>query len=288
MSLSQSYIHIVVAYVTALFFAGMTLALIDINPLINAFFANIIATAVIFAFSNYFKNSSFYDAYWSVIPPFIFLYWLASSESEIPFLRLFLVSALILYWSTRLTLNWAYHWKGIDHEDWRYVGLKKNNTEKALLLDFFGIHLFPSLQIFLGMLPVYALVHFGSASLNLMDFIAALVTAAAISLQLISDLQLSAFNRTKDAGDVLESGVWAWSRHPNYFGEIAFWFGLFLFGLAAAPGSFWWMWPGVAAITAMFVFVSIPLMEKRSLERRAHYQATIDRVSMLLPLPPKK
>ena len=288
MSLSQSWIYIIIAYVCALFAGGMTLALIDINPLMNILFADIVATAVIFGFSTYFKNSSFYDAYWSVIPPFILIYWLATSDADIPFLRMFLVSALILYWSTRLTLNWAYHWKGIEHEDWRYVGLKKNNPEKAQALDFFGIHLFPTLQVFAGMLPVYALIHFGTDPLNLMDFIAALVTGAAITLQLFSDLQLSAFNRSKDSTDVLETGLWAWSRHPNYFGEIGFWFGLFLFGLAAAPASFWWTWIGFVAMTAMFVLVSIPLMEKRSLERRTHYQGTIDRVSMLLPLPPKK
>src|SRR5690606_31499943 len=106
----------------------------------------------------------------------------------------------------------------------------------------------------------------GDAPLNIMDFIAAGVTFSAITIQMLADLQLDKFNATKQAGDVLQTGLWAWSRHPNYFGELGFWFGLFLFGLAALPSAFFWMSFGIVAMTSMFVFVSIPLMEKRSLE----------------------
>jgi steroid 5-alpha reductase family enzyme len=81
--------------------------------------------------------------------------------------------------------------------------------------------------------------------------------------------------------------LWAWSRHPNYLGEILVWVSLALFGLAAA-GFVWWAWVGAAGMLAMFVFVSIPLKETRMLARRPGYAERQRRVSLLLPLPPRR
>jgi len=287
MSLPKSFVVITIAYICAFFVGGMSLLFLEFNPLLNALIADFIATIIIFMFSSYFKNSSFYDAYWSVIPPFLLLYWLAQTESDVPFLRIILVTAVVLYWATRLTLNWAYHWEGMQHQDWRYVMLKNDHPKFAKAIDFFGIHLFPTLQVFAGMLPVYAVMTLGNSPLNVMDFVAAVVAFGAVTIQLLADLQLDKFNATKKPGEIIETGLWGWSRHPNYFGELGFWFGLFLFGVAAVPSAWYWMGLGVVAMTLMFVLASIPMMEKRSLKSRPNYQNTINRISMLIPLPPK-
>ena len=86
----------------------------------------------------------------------------------------------------------------------------------------------------------------------------------------------------------MDRGLWAWSRHPNDVGEISFWFSLALFGIAASPRNAWWLFVGVALMVVMFLGASIPLMEKRSLERRPQYQDVIDRVSRLVPRPPRR
>ena len=80
----------------------------------------------------------------------------------------------------------------------------------------------------------------------------------------------------------MNRGLWALSRHPNYLGEILFWWGLYLFALASNP-SFWWVVAGPLAITLMFIFASIPMIEKRMLKRRKDYQAYQEKVSMLVP-----
>ena len=85
----------------------------------------------------------------------------------------------------------------------------------------------------------------------------------------------------------MEEGLWAYSRHPNYLGEIGFWTGLFMFGLAADPTS-WARVGGPIAMACLFVFGTIPMMEKRSLERRPAYGEVQRRVSMLIPLPRRK
>ena len=288
MTKSRAFVWIVVAYIVAIFAGGASLYWVDNNPLLDIFIADLVATLVIFVFSRWFHNSSFYDAYWSVIPPLIALYWLATTSAEPPPLRTLLMLGLMLYWATRLTLNWAVHWHGMEHEDWRYVMLKQKMPRAALLIDLFGIHLFPTVQVFAGMLPVYAVLQLSDAPFNWLDIVAVVVTFSAVTLQMVSDFQLHAFNARKQPGECIRSGFWAWSRHPNYLGEIGFWTGLFLFGMAAYPEGWYWMSIGCVAMTLMFVLASIPMMEKRSLERRPQYQEVIDSVSMLIPLPPKR
>lgn len=288
MSKSEGLLRVTVAYVIALFAGGASLYWLDRGPLLDVLVADLIATAVIFVFSRAYGNSSFYDAYWSVIPVFIALYWMAAGTAAAPPLRELLVLGLILYWATRLTLNWAYFWEGMQHEDWRYVMLREKSPRLALLTDLFGIHLFPTLQVFAGLLPVYAVYCLGGRAVGWLDIVAFVVTAGAITLQMIADFQLHGFIRRRREGEQLETGLWAWSRHPNYFGELGFWFGLFLFGLAAYPQGWYWLCIGSVLMTLMFVFASIPMMEQRSLERRPEYARVISSVSMLVPRPRKK
>ena len=94
------------------------------------------------------------------------------------------------------------------------------------------------------------------------------------------------FVRTRTPGQVMDRGLWGWSRHPNYLGEITFWFALALFGLAASPSDWWWVFVGALGMVLLFLTASIPMMEKRSLERRPSYQDVIDRVPMLFPPAP--
>ncbi len=81
--------------------------------------------------------------------------------------------------------------------------------------------------------------------------------------------------------------MWAWSRHPNYLGEMGFWWGLYLFGLAANP-DWWWTIVGPLAITLMFRFVSLPMIETRMRERRPGYADFAARSSLVLPRPPRE
>jgi steroid 5-alpha reductase family enzyme len=111
---------------------------------------------------------------------------------------------------------------------------------------------------------------------------------AAVTLELVADVQMHRFVAERRPGAAMDRGLWAWSRHPNYVGEIGFWSSLALFGLAASPRDAWWLFVGVALMVAMFLGASIPLMETRSLERRPQYQYVIDRVPRLVPRPPRR
>lgn len=277
------------AYVTAIVVAAAVVQTTqpDWHPLLKVGLADLAATIVVFVFSVANDNTSVYDPYWSVAPVVIAL-WLAlgpGAARELD-LRQLVVLGLVTLYGVRLTWNWARGWAGLRHEDWRYVDFRQKTGKAYWLTSFFGLHLFPTVMVYLGCLPLHAAL-VTTTGFGALDVVAALVTLGAIAIETLADEQLRAFRRGKRAdGDICDVGLWSWSRHPNYFGEISFWVGLWLFGLAA--GAPWWAAAGWVAMVVLFVGASIPMAEKRSLARRPHYAQHQQRVSMLIPLPPKK
>lgn len=284
---ATDFLLIVIAYILCIAAGAAVLYASSLAAPWNALLADVVATLVIFAFSLACRNSSFYDAYWSVIPPLLAMFWMQAGSNAVAHPRAWMVMGLVWLWAIRLTTNWCIHWGGLQHEDWRYPIVRARAGNAAVLADLFGIHLFPTAQVFLGCLPIYAVMTRTTAAVGVIDLVAFIVTLGAIAIETIADLQLHAFIAKRQAGQFITSGLWGWSRHPNYFGELSFWWGLMLFGLAAAPDAWPWLIPGALAMTAMFVFASIPLMDKRSLERRPAYADYMRQVSALIPLPPK-
>ena len=280
--------HITFAYVVTLAVAWATLRALGQDPIWDMFWADIAATIAIFVFSRLYKNSSFYDAYWSVIPPLIALYWaVEATAAQVDVSRAWLVVTLVWLWGIRLTANWAIFWPGLEHEDWRYGPIKENAGKLDPLADFSAIHLFPTIIVFVSCLPIYAAVAMDAQALNWLDYVAATATATAILIELVGDLQLHRFLEHRKEGEIMKTGLWAYSRHPNYFGEWLLWAGLALFGVAAVPESWWWVLPGAVAMLAMFLLASIPMIDKRSMERRPAYADHMTQVSGFVPWFPK-
>ena len=143
----------------------------------------------------------------------------------------------------------------------------------------------PTLWVFLGMLPVYAVMAVGTVPFGPLDLVAFAVTLGSIWIEARADKQLVRFRASDPAPEeFLQSGLWRRSRHPNYFGEMGFWWGLWLFGVAANP-AWWWTVIGPIAITLMFRFVSLPMIETRMAERRPAYAEFAKRSSMVVPWP---
>jgi steroid 5-alpha reductase family enzyme len=283
LSRAASFGVVIGAYALALAVAaGAAVAIGSGKPILTALLADVAATAVIYAASLLLDNGSMYDPYWSVAPPVIAVYWASFATDAVPDARMGLVLVLVLAWAIRLTLNWARGWPGLHHEDWRYLDLYSKNTKWVISLV--GIHGFPTIQVFLGCLAMWPALARGTNDLGPLDVLAALMTGGAVLLELVSDEQLRAFNRTKQPGEIMDRGLWRLSRHPNYLGEIMFWWGLWLFALAADPG-WWWTIIGPLAITTMFAAVSIPMLDDRSKARRPGYAEHCARTRALLPLP---
>lgn len=287
---ARGLLVITVAYIAALVVAGAWLAWGPATGRLwlDTLLADILATLVIFVFSRVHGNSSFYDAYWSVVPPVLLFYWWMRSTPGVDTLRSTLVAIVVVLWAIRLTANWAHLFPGLHHEDWRYPMLRQRAGRFEIVADLFAIHLIPTLQVFLGMVPVYVAVTRPGPGLVWLSWVAFIVGLAAVALEAVADRQMQRFVAQAGAGQVMDQGLWSWSRHPNYFGEFSFWVSLALFGIAAAPSDWWWLILGAAAILAMLLGASIPMMEERSVQRRPAYQDVIDRVSRFVPLPPRK
>jgi steroid 5-alpha reductase family enzyme len=279
---------VVLTYLAALALAIAVAAIMGRDaPILTVFVADCAATLLVFAASVAFANASLYDPYWSVAPPVIGLYWASAlpGSPAVP-ARQWLVLLLVFGWGIRLTANWARGWPGLHHQDWRYDMLRESSSAPYWLVNLTGIHYFPTLIVFVGCLPLYAALAVGARPLGFLDGLAFAVTAGAIALEGIADEQLRAFNRSKQSGEICTRGLWGWSRHPNYLGEMGFWWGLWLFALAAAP-EWYWSAIGPLAITVMFVAASIPMLERRSHDRRPGYAEHAQRVPVLLPRRPR-
>jgi steroid 5-alpha reductase family enzyme len=266
------------------------LLLRDHHPITVAFVADLVATVVIFALSMLLANSSLYDPYWSVAPPVVAVAWAAISPAGLTdgaTARQVVVIALVLLWAIRLTGNWAIGWHGLTQEDWRYV-MMRDDTHGRLpwfLVSFVGVQLVPTLVVFVGLLPLWPALGAPRHSFNVLDGVAVVITAVAIVVETVADNQMRAFARNPDSrGRTIDVGLWSRSRHPNYLGEISFWCGLYLFGLAADP-HWWWTIAGPAVMVLLFQTASIPMMETRSMQRRPDYADYQARVPKLLPLP---
>ncbi|WP_340112390.1 DUF1295 domain-containing protein [Maribellus mangrovi] len=254
------------------------------NSMLKVLTADIVATIVVFVFSLIFKNSSIYDPYWSVVPPIIVVF-LLGRFSDGNNLRQAIIIFLVLLWSLRLTLNWIRGWCGLKHEDWRYTLIAKKTGRMYWPVSFLGIHLVPTLFVYLGCLPLwYSLPQ--NSPLNILDIFAAIFTLVAIVTEWKADEQLIRFRKSNSNDKFMQSGLWSISRHPNYLGEISFWLGMFLFVLSSSRfQNYEGLWTGIGFISMMvlFTFISIPLMEKRNLSRKPGYDEYVKNVPALIP-----
>ena len=271
-------------YAAAFAVGAVPFALIDNLLLAEAAFTAA-ATLVIFLVTCFVPDTSLYDPYWSVAPVAMLLNAMVKYRlSSVNAILFFLVVCL---WSVRLTGNWALTYKELLHEDWRY----KQYRERCSPLGFFCVNLFglqfvPTVVVYLGLIGGFGVIR--STGFDPLILIGLAVMLTGIWLELISDRAIHRF-LSEHAGErrTCDVSIWRLSRHPNYLGELTFWGGVFLCYLLTGAGR-WYCGLGFLSIYALFFLVSIPMMEKHNLARRADYAAYRARTSVLIPLPPKK
>ena len=266
-----------------LLFEGLATNPLTPNPLIRLFLADVLAPVVVWAFGLLYENVSVYDPYWSVFPPVAFLLWaFYTGVWSVPVILLLIAS---WYWGWRLTRNWAITFKGIAHEDWRYTKYRSRHPLVFHIINLFGLNMMPTFVVFAAMLPglkmfetpfILSSVH--PFNLILLIF-GCIVCLASATIQLSADKQSHAF-RAANPGKVCNVGLWKHGRHPNYFGEIQFWWGIWI--MYASVNGFDMYIGGAIAMTAMFLGISIPLMEKRQLANKPDYAEYRKQTRMLI------
>ena len=262
MRLNRSRWFVTLIY-TLLFIIGVILyfKLPYENLVIKLLIIDVVLTVLIAIVGLLVKNDSMYDPYWSLIPFFMLIYWIDATHVQEFNARIFIMITLVSWWSWRLTYNWIRGWKGIKHEDWRYVDLRKKTKAFYPLVSFLGIQLFPTLIVFAACLPMEP-VFLSTKELNLSDIIGGVLMLTGILLEIFADIQMHGFRKNpENSVNVINVGLWKYSRHPNYLGEITFWWGVYVLSLATHPPAYYIS--GAIIVTLLFLFISIPMMEKR-------------------------
>ena len=283
----KSLIICLLVYVFALAISILICSNIVLNQWVTVLIAHIIATVIVYIASSLFKNSSFYDPFWSIAPIPIVIYISFWPDSEnLDYEKIFLFFIPVLYWGIRLTYNWARRWEGLYDEDFRYEDLKE--LKFASFIDFFGIHLYPTLQVNLSLLPVYYGLSVSTNPSNYWLYLASFYTIMAVTLELISDNQLWKFKKNKDnKNKFIKTGLWSYSRHPNYLGEILFWWGIFFMTLAV-DASYWYLFICPLSMNLMFALITCKMMDNRSLIKRDGYKDYMNKTNQLLIFPKKR
>lgn len=275
---------ILVIYVLAFVVGYLSCRTIE-NQMLQFFIFDVVATCVTFVFSVLFTNSSVYDAYWSLTPMVMSL-WLFWECRAFGIMQILFLTAFNL-WSLRLTVNWITVFTDFSYEDWRYRKYREDNKPAIwVILNFGGIHMMPTLLVFAGMLPLFEIAN---NPLGIVSIPGIAVILGGMLLQFFADRQMHRFLKKQDAGErtSCREGLWKYSRHPNYLGEILVWLGVYLAMLPYAVDK-WYYGIGFLAIGIMFNVVSVPLMEKRQKQRRKDYADYCTTTHRLLLLPTKK
>ena len=272
-----SFIVILFVYAIAITAGIITYNLLDLDFWLNLLIADIVSTTITFIFSLIFNNSSVYDPYWSVAPIVVVICY--AIKFGINNITIFPLIAVIL-WGIRLTLNWAYTFSNLNHEDWRYRMYKEKYPKIYFLVNYFGIHLFPTIVVYLCMLPIAYLFYKGT-EFSYLIIIGFVISILAFLLQLISDIEMHKF-RKLGTHKLIDVGLWKYSRHPNYLGEISMWWGIYFMMVAILP-NYWFLFIGALVNNLMFLFISIPMAEKRQSAKEGFVEYK-SRTRMLLPI----
>ena len=269
---------ITVIYIAASFLGAWLYFLLPFSFWLNLLIADVVATVFVFSFSVVLKNASVYDPYWSV-QPIVILVCFAWHYKLTSAAVLLLVS--VIFWGIRLTGNWAYVFGGLNNQDWRYTKLKEDNGKLYPLINFAGIHMVPTLIVYMCTLPSVFVAR-EEVNANIGSYVGTVICISAATLQLVADTQMHKYRKRGEHG-LIRTGLWKYARHPNYLGEISMWWGVAIQAVSVMPER-WWLIAGAVANTVLFFTVSIPMADKRQ-SKKPGYAEYKKSTRSLLPIP---
>ncbi len=284
-SLVFSFITITLIYLLANALGIFIYCILNLDIWLKLLIADVVATVFVFIFSLIFKNASVYDPYWSVQPMAILIALAITKPLNVYSILLLVV---VLFWGARLTANWAYTFKDLTNQDWRYTMLKEKTGKFYPVINFIGIHLVPTLVVYACILPaVYAF--YAMPQINVGGALFIILSFFAVILQGAADIQMHAYKKAKKEGSATDTfiriGLWKNARHPNYLAEILMWWGVGLSVVCVLP-SLWYLLIGAFVNTLLFAFVSIPMAERKQSKKDGYLEYKTS-TRILLPISKK-
>ncbi len=223
------------------------------------------------------RDNSIVDMAWG--PGFAIVSIAVDLVSGLPSILILLISI----WALRLVSHIANR-NLKKPEDFRYQEMRKGWGEHQMLNAFFKVFMLQGVLLFI---VVFSAISAGEVRLNAtLTYIGMGIFIFGLVFESIGDEQLRRFVRTKKPGEVMTTGLWRYTRHPNYFGEATLWWGIYL--IALAYGAPWWTVFSPLTITILVRYISgVPLLEKKY-ENNPAFEAYKAKTSVFIPLPPKR
>lgn len=237
------------------------------------------------------KNNAVVDIFWGIgFAVAALAAWLAFSEGHILQLT---VTFMVLIWSLRLSLRIAARNYG-KPEDFRYAQWRQQWQPKwyFYLRSYLQIFILQSVLCFLVALPVIYINIWGvvgaySPTQTTIAITGIVVWVIGFAFEAVGDWQLDRFvSRKSSKQQILDTGLWRYSRHPNYFGEATQWWGLWLIAISVSFSA-WWTITSPALITVLLLYISgVPLLEKK-MKKNPNYRQYMRRTNRFFPGPTK-
>jgi len=253
---------------------------------IQALLVIFILVTLLWGLSVWIKNVSIADLFWGM--GFIIVNAIYFYNSGDFHLRKIILLALVSFWGLRLFIYLSWRNKGKE-EDFRYQKFrKKYGTERYWWVSYFQTFLLQGALIMFISLPLLGThVQTNSNTLNGLDYLAIVVFIIGFAFEAGGDYQLAQFKKDpSNKGQVLNTGFWKYTRHPNYFGDSVVWWSFALFSISA--GSYW-TFIGSLGMTMLIIKVSgVTLLEKSLNDTKPHYRKYIQKTNSFFPWFPKK
>jgi len=230
------------------------------------------------------RDASIADIAWGLI--FVVVAWVCFADGfgEDPML---LAAILTTVWGVRLAAHIGR--RNLGHgEDRRYAAMRARRPVHFWIWSLFGVFLLQGLLALVVSLPLQSLGESEAVSIGWASWLGVAVFVTGLLFEAVADAQLDAFKRRPDSGDqVMDTGLWRYSRHPNYFGDSVVWWGLWL--VAVGSGAVWWTAVGPALMTFLLLRVSgVAMLESDITGRRPGYADYVRRTSAFVPRPPSR
>ena len=256
--------------------------MLDVSAAGWAFVAVFAAAVCVWMVSLVRNDVSIVDSLWSLM--FLLMLGVYSVLADTFGPRLLLILVLVATWALRLSIFIAVRNHG-EPEDSRYVEIRRNNEPH---FRFKSLYIVFGLQAVLaGFISLPLLVAASAASaLGWLDFAGVTLWLIGMYFEVIGDWQLARFKADPlNSGKVLDTGLWRYTRHPNYFGEFTIWWGYFAVALSAGG---WWTVLSPLLMTFLLLKVSgVALLEKSIGERRPEYARYVRETNAFFPGPPQ-